>query len=216
MVLSLTKCVSYTVKRLCGWKTTNIWELLFEYMYLFTVDYLKKKSTLGWRQVVPTIKRLKAWFFLPLKPSPMKILYLSELQRTTPTNFLYHVRLTYWLPLQLLWVGLYLKVKGIQIGSPPVEERHHVVTGKLLCCGPGIRYVSVIAGRIRLHYILVRFYMHTANFNIQYTDTWKFLCMKVFHYLFKIRLIVHILHCRLTELCLQCSFSTVDMVKLGM
>lgn len=56
---------------------------------------------------------------LPLRPSPMNILYRSELQRTTPTNFLYHVLLTYWLPLQLLWVGLYLKVKGIQIGSPP-------------------------------------------------------------------------------------------------
>lgn len=56
---------------------------------------------------------------LPLRPSPMKILYRSELHRTTPTNFLYQVRLTYWLPLQALCVGLNLKVKGIQIGSPP-------------------------------------------------------------------------------------------------
>lgn len=53
----------------------------------------------------------------------MKILYLSELHKTTPTNFLYQVRLTYWLPLQLLWPGLYLKVKGIQIGSPPAKGR---------------------------------------------------------------------------------------------
>ena len=59
---------------------------------------------------------------LPRRPSPMKILYRSELHRTTPTNFLYHVRLTYWLPLQPLWAELYLKVKGIQIGSPPEEQ----------------------------------------------------------------------------------------------
>ena len=52
----------------------------------------------------------------------MKILYRRELQRTTPTNFLYHVRLTYWLPLQLLWAELYLKEKGTQIGSPPEEK----------------------------------------------------------------------------------------------
>lgn len=66
----------------------------------------------------------------------MKILYRRELHKTTPTNFLYHVRLTYWLPLQLLWAELYLKVKGTQIGSPPEEqggteeEMHHVVAVK--------------------------------------------------------------------------------------
>ncbi len=52
----------------------------------------------------------------------MKILYRRELHKTTPTNFLYHVRLTYWLPLQLLWAELYLKVKGTQIGSPPEQQ----------------------------------------------------------------------------------------------
>lgn len=64
----------------------------------------------------------------------MKILYRRELHKTTPTNFLYHVRLTYWLPLQLLWAELYLKVKGTQIGSPPEAqggtEMHHVVAVK--------------------------------------------------------------------------------------
>lgn len=52
----------------------------------------------------------------------MKILYRRELHKTTPTNFLYHVRLTYWLPLQLLWAELYLNLKGTQMGSPPVEQ----------------------------------------------------------------------------------------------
>lgn len=52
----------------------------------------------------------------------MKILYRRELHKTTPTNFLYHVRLTYWLPLQLLWAGLYLNLKGTQMGSPPAEH----------------------------------------------------------------------------------------------
>lgn len=52
----------------------------------------------------------------------MKILYRRELHKTTPTNFLYHVRLTYWLPLQLLWAELYLNLKGTQMGSPPVEH----------------------------------------------------------------------------------------------
>lgn len=51
----------------------------------------------------------------------MKILYRRELHKTTPTNFLYHVRLTYWLPLQLLWAELYLNLKGTQMGSPPVK-----------------------------------------------------------------------------------------------
>lgn len=58
----------------------------------------------------------------PLRPLPMKILYRSELHNTTPTNFLYHVLLTYWLPLQLLWAELYLKEKGTQIGSPPEDQ----------------------------------------------------------------------------------------------
>lgn len=58
----------------------------------------------------------------PLRPLPMKILYRRELHNTTPTNFLYHVRLTYWLPLQLLWAELYLKEKGTQIGSPPEDQ----------------------------------------------------------------------------------------------
>lgn len=53
----------------------------------------------------------------------MKILYRRELHKTTPTNFLYHVRLTYWLPLQLLWAELYLNLKGTQMGSPPVQHR---------------------------------------------------------------------------------------------
>lgn len=59
---------------------------------------------------------------VPLRPFPMKILYRRELHKTTPTNFLYHVRLTYWLPLQLLWAKLYLNLKGTQMGSPPVEH----------------------------------------------------------------------------------------------
>lgn len=73
---------------------------------------------------------------LPLRPSPMKILYRRELHKTTPTNFLYQVRLTYWLPLQLLWAELYLKVKGIQIGSPPevkgqTGEPHQILSSHL-------------------------------------------------------------------------------------
>lgn len=64
---------------------------------------------------------------VPLRPFPMKILYRRELHKTTPTNFLYHVRLTYWLPLQLLWAELYLNLKGTQMGSPPVEHRSFIM-----------------------------------------------------------------------------------------
>lgn len=69
----------------------------------------------------------------------MKILYRRELHKTTPTNFLYHVRLTYWLPLQLLWAELYLNLKGTQMGSPPVEHR-----GVSSCCSSRISITTCL------------------------------------------------------------------------
>lgn len=111
VVLSLAERVSYTVKRLCGGKKKR--EVLVRIRIFSIVEGL----------LSPKISHIRRSHALPLRPSPMKILYRSELHRTTPTNFLYHVRLTYWLPLQLLWAGLYLKVKGTQIGSPPEEQR---------------------------------------------------------------------------------------------
>lgn len=102
----------------------------------------------------------------------MKILYRRELHKTTPTNFLYHVRLTYWLPLQELWAWLYLKEKGIQIGSPPEEQGnrgdHHaadwlkesiaykclfmIVVDMLLCVkGPRVKDTSEMSEVQRVH-----------------------------------------------------------------
>lgn len=78
-------------------------------------------TSLSWR--VSIAEERKVWFEkVPLSPFPIKILYRRELHKTTPTNFLYHVRLTYWLPLQLLCAELYLNLKGTQMGSPPVEH----------------------------------------------------------------------------------------------
>lgn len=103
VVLSLTKRVSYTVKRLCRQKYEAVSEV---------------RGNPNGPSKGSQLIRITS----PLRPLPMKILYRRELHKTTPTNFLYHVRLTYWLPLQLLWAELYLKEKGIQIGSPPEKQ----------------------------------------------------------------------------------------------
>lgn len=103
VVLPLPNRVSYTVKWLCrrwGWHI------------LLNIDISEGFNKSDFRRGVDST--------VPLSPFPMKILYRRELHKTTPTNFLYHVRLTYWLPLQLLWAELYLNLKGTQMGSPPV------------------------------------------------------------------------------------------------
>ena len=115
MVLSLANCISDTIKRLCGGAGGTLLEM-FRCLRLI----ISKKAQ-NWGG-----EKSKHSTDVPLRPSPMKILYRRELHRTTPTNFLYHVRFTYWLPVQLLCTELYLKVNGIQIGSPPEEQRSNM------------------------------------------------------------------------------------------
>lgn len=127
LVFSLAKCIAYTVKGLC--RRGIIISIVYDCTGKRT-EHNRFKCECRWCRT------------LPLRPSPMKILYRRELHKTTPTNFLYHVRLTYWLPLQLLWAELYLKVKGIQMGSPPEEQRRRRITQWFGFCATAARITN--------------------------------------------------------------------------